>query len=138
MATASVNVDEFVKGLQDFNRIAEEKATRQLRRYSMKALSMIVSGTPVLTGCCRGNWIVSNGSLRRQFDKQKTDKAGAETINAGLTRIKSATLGVDVLIENSCPYVIRLENGWSRQKPPGSMIRQPLEKLRTAIANGAR
>ena len=135
---ASVNTDEFVKGLQEFSQIAEQKATRQLRRISMKALSMIVAGTPVLTGCCRGNWIVSNGSLSRQFDKAKKDKSGAETVNAGLTRIQSATLGVDVLIENSCPYVFRLDNGWSRQKPPGSMIRQPLAKLRTAIANGAK
>ena len=135
---ASVNTDEFVKGLQEFSQIAEQKATRQLRRISMKALSMIVAGTPVLTGCCRGNWIVSNGSLSRQFGKAKKDKSGAETVNAGLTRIQSATLGVDVLIENSCPYVFRLENGWSRQKPPGSMIRQPLAKLRTAIANGAK
>lgn len=134
----NVKVDDFVKGLQEFNKIAEQKATRQLRRYSLKALSMIVAGTPVLTGCCRGNWIVSVGSLSRQFDKTKKDKNGAETVNAGLTRIKSATLGTDVLIENSCPYVIRLENGWSRQKPAGSMIRQPLAKLQAAIANGAK
>lgn len=135
---SKVPTDNFAKGLQEFNRIAEQKATRQLRRYSMKALSMIVSGTPVLTGCCRGNWIVSFGGLSRRFDKEKKDKSGADTVNAGLTRIQSAVLGTDVLIENSCPYVMRLENGWSRQKPPGSMIRIPLAKLRAAIANGAK
>lgn len=137
MAT-NVSTDAFVKGLQDFNRICEQKATRQLRRYSMKALGMIVAGTPVLTGCCRGNWIVSNGGLRREYDKNKKDPSGGEVIKAGLTRIESATLGTDVFIENSCPYVIRLENGWSRQKPAGSMIKQPLAKLRAAIANGAK
>lgn len=135
---SKVSADDFVKGLQDFNRICEQKATRQLRRYSMKALEMIVSGTPVLTGCCRGNWRVSIGSLSREFDKDTKDKSGGETIKAGLARIESATLGNDVFIENSCPYVMRLENGWSRQKPAGSMIRQPLAKLRSAIANGAK
>lgn len=131
-------MDEFVKGLQDFNAIAEKKSTRQLRRYSLKALGMIVVGTPVLTGCCRGNWLVSLASLQKKFSKSKTDKSGNETINAGLVHIESAKLGTDVYIENSCPYVFRLENGWSRQKPPGSMIRQPLAKLRAAIANGAK
>lgn len=130
--------NDFREGLQAFNDYAEKQATRTLRRYSMKALQMIVEGTPVLTGCCRGNWIVSTGSLKKQYNDKKADKSGAETVNAGLTRIESAKLGTDVLIENSCPYVFRLENGWSRQKPPGSMIRQPLAKLRAAIANGAK
>lgn len=131
-------MDNFVKELQGFNVIAEKKATRQLRRYSLKALGMTVTGTPVLTGCCRGNWIVSLGSLTKSYSKDKTDKTGAATINAGLVHIESAKLGTDVYIENSCPYAIRLENGWSRQKPPGSMIREPLAKLRKAIEAGAR
>lgn len=134
----TVNVDNFAQGLREFNRICERKATRQLRRYSLKALGMIVEGTPVLTGCCRGNWIVSIGGLRREFDKDKKDASGAETVKAGLTRIESAVLGTDVFIENSCPYVFRLENGWSRQKPPGSMIREPLARLRKAIEMGAK
>ena len=104
----------------------------------MKALQMIVEGTPVLTGCCRANWIVSNGTLRKEFSSKKTDKSGGATVGAGLARIESAKLGTDVLIENSCPYVFRLENGWSRQKPPGSMIRQPLAKLRVAVDAGAK
>lgn len=129
---------DFKLGLEAFNDYAEKQATRMIRRYSMKALQMIVEGTPVLTGCCRGNWIVSVGTLQRQYNAMKTDKTGTETVKGGLARIESVKLGTDVLIENSCPYVLRLENGWSRQKPAGSMIRQPLAKLKTAIANGAK
>ncbi len=130
--------DGFRDGLKQFNEIAEKKATATLRRISLKALQLIVSGTPVDTGCCRGNWVVSVGSLSRAYDPQKTDKNGTITVSSGLTRITSATLGTDVLIENSCPYVMPLENGWSRQKPAGSMIRIPLERLRAAIRNGAK
>lgn len=129
---------DFRLGLEAFNVYAEKQATRMIRRYSMKALQMIVEGTPVLTGCCRANWIVSTGTLQRQYNAMKTDKTGTETVKGGLARIESVKLGTDVLIENSCPYVLRLENGWSRQKPAGSMIRQPLAKLKTAIANGAK
>lgn len=132
------NFDNFSDGLRAFNNLAEKQATRTLRRYSMKALQMIVEGTPVLTGCCRANWIVSIGKLRREYNAKKIDKGGGATVGAGLTRIESAKLGMDVLIENSCPYVFRLENGWSRQKPPGSMIRIPLAKLRAAIDAGAK
>lgn len=103
----------------------------------MKALELIVMGTPVLTGCCRGNWVVSVGDLSRQYDDQTFDAGGGKTINAGLTTISSAKLGTDVLIENSCPYVIPLEYGWSRQKPPGSMIQRPLAALRKAVEKGA-
>ena len=131
-------VDNFNEGLKAFNDLAEKKATRMLRRYAMKGLQMIVEGTPVLTGCCRANWIVSVGQLQKRFDQKKADKSGTITVNAGLARIESVKLGTDVFIENSCPYVFRLENGWSRQKPPGSMIRIPLAKLRAAVKSGAR
>lgn len=129
--------DDFTRGLKDFNRICEQKATRRLRRVSMKALELIVTGTPVLTGCCRGNWTVSVGSLSRKYDNQTFDLGGGATINAGAATISSVKLGNDVLIENSCPYVFALENGWSRQKPAGSMIAKPLADLKTAIQNGA-
>ena len=130
--------DDFRKGLEEFNTICEKKATKQLRRVSMKALELIVTGTPVLTGCCRGNWTVSVGDLCRVYSDQKFDVSGGATINAGAATISSAKLGVDVLIENSCPYVFALENGWSRQRPAGSMIAKPLAQLKAAIANGAK
>lgn len=129
---------DFKKGLKAFNDYAEKQATRTLRRYSMKALQMIVIGTPVLTGCCRANWKVSVGKLSHDYNPKKKDKSGNPAIQAGLARLKSIALGTDVFIENSCPYVFRLENGWSRQQPPGCMIRIPLEKLRAAIARGAK
>ena len=129
--------NEFKRGLQDFRSLAERQATRRLRRVSLKALELIVVGTPVLTGCCRGNWIVSMGTPSRIYDAKKKDANGGATISVGASVIESATLGVDVIIENSCPYAIRLENGWSRQKPPGSMIREPLAKLKQAIEKGA-
>lgn len=133
----SDSFEEFKLGLQRFNEKVEKQATAKLRRISMKALSMIVTSTPVLTGCCRANWIVSLGDLSKSFDSKKKDQKGGETINAGLARLDSAKLGIDVLIENSCPYVMRLEYGWSRQAP-GGMIRENLAKLRTAIEKGAR
>lgn len=131
-------MDNFAKGLKDFNDEAARKMTRRLRRVSNAALEAIVLGTPVLTGCCRGNWNVSvDGGIPRAFDAGKTDKNGSSTITAGNARIESARLGVAVTIANSCPYVIPLENGWSRQKPPGSMIAQPLAQLEAAIKAGA-
>ena len=133
----SDSFEEFKLSLQRFNDKTEKQATARLRRISMKALSMIVTSTPVLTGCCRANWIVSIGDLSKSFDPKKKDLQGGETIKSGLARLESAKLGIDVLIENSCPYVMRLENGWSRQAPPGCMVRNNLAKLQTAINKGA-
>jgi len=129
---------DFAQGLERFNDVAREKATRRLRRVSQKALEVIVDGTPVLTGCCKGNWSVStDGALKRQFDGKKLDPNGAATVAAGRAKIESAVLGVAVYIENSTPYVIKLENGGSRQKPPGAMVAQPLATLKAAVEAGA-
>lgn len=130
--------DDFAQSLKEFNEKCQQKATRQLRRVSMKALELIVKGTPVLTGCCRGNWTVSVGDLCRTYNDQKFDVGGGATIKAGAATISSAKLGHDVLIENSCPYVFALENGWSRQQPAGCMIASPLAKLKAAISSGAK
>lgn len=131
-------MQDFERGLKDFNAAARKAATRRLRRVSNAALEAIVAGTPVLTGCCRGNWTVdADGGVPRNFDAAKTDKSGGATITAGAARIESAQLGVAVTIANSCPYVVPLENGWSRQKPPGSMIAQPLAQLEAAVKAGA-
>ena len=130
--------DDFAQSLKEFNEKCQKKATRQLRRVSMKALELIVKGTPVLTGCCRGNWTVSVGDLSRTYNDQKFDVGGGATIKAGAATISSAKLGRDVLIENSCPYVFALENGWSRQQPAGCMIASPLAKLKAAISSGAK
>lgn len=127
------SVDDFVRKIKEFNEKAEADATRRLRRVSLKALEMIVTGTPVLTGCCRANWQIGIGKLQRNFKKNTLDKSGGATINQGLGHITRAKLGVDVFIENSCPYVIPLENGWSRQRPAGSMIRRNLERLQKAV-----
>lgn len=136
MANTHNNFKEFRDNLTKFNRVAGKKATTRLRRCSMKALKWIVEGTPVETGCCRGNWVVSVGQLGRQFDQSKTDKRGGKTRAAGEAVINSVELGTDVLIANSCPYVIPLENGWSTQKHAGRMIHQPLARLRKELANG--
>lgn len=127
------SVDDFVRKIKEFNEKAEAEATRRLRRVSLKALEMIVTATPVLTGCCRANWQIGIGRLQRNYNAKIMDKSGGATINQGLGHITRAKLGVDVFIENSCPYVIPLENGWSRQRPAGSMIRMPLEKLQKAV-----
>lgn len=132
------SVDDFVRSIREFNEKAEAEATKRLRRVSLKALETIVTGTPVLTGCCRANWQIGIGKLQRNYNAKKLDKSGGATINQGLGHIARAKLGVDVFIENSCPYVIPLENGWSRQKPAGSMIRLPLERLQKAVNSGAR
>ncbi len=129
--------EKFKGDLERFRADAEKTATRRLRRYSLKALEMIVMGTPVLTGCCRANWFVSIGELSRLYDSGKKDASGGETISVGAAVIASATLKTDVLIENSCPYVMALEYGWSRQAP-GGMVRKTQAALVKAIKEGAR
>ena len=106
---------DFEASVRRFTERAKAKARRNLRRVCMKALGGIVTKTPVLTGCARGNWRISFGEPVRLFDLSLN-----RTISAGSSLIQNgARLGQRVNICNSAPYILRLERGYSRQAPAG-------------------
>lgn len=121
---------EFAAQLKRFNKTAQEKAEKQLKRVCLKAFQNVVQRTPVLTGTARGNWRVSFGpEPERIFDVTVTDPGGNKTISAGSAKVDgNAKLGTRVNITNSAPYIQRLEYGYSRQAP-GGMVRITIDEL---------
>ena len=121
---------EFTAQVRKFNRTAQEKLAKQLKRVCLKAFESIVQKTPVLTGCARGNWRVSFGTeLPRSFSITVRDAGGSKAVSlASSVIMASATVGTRVNITNSVPYIMRLEHGYSRQAPQG-MVRVTVDEL---------
>lgn len=115
------NTAEFEAKIKEFQKKAQEKAEKQVKRICLNVLENVVQQTPVLTGCARGNWRISFGKEpERVFEKDTKDPGGNQTISTGSSLILSnAKFGIRVNICNSAPYIQRLENGYSRQAPNG-------------------
>ncbi len=125
----------FTDSLNRFNDKVEKKATARLRKIAQVATEMVVLNTPVDTGTARANWRVLVGRLPREHDLTAQDKNGEKAINDATMVIQNATLGTDIYIGNSVPYIIRLEHGYSSQKP-GGWVHTKIEEIKALIALG--
>lgn len=131
---ASNDMADFEAKLKQFQDRAKTKAVKQVKRICLKVFQNIVQQTPVLTGCARGNWRINFGdSPIRTFVSSAKDPGGNQTLSAGSAQIMGNTnLGVRVNICNSCPYIMRLEHGYSRQAPSG-MVHITVEAIASAM-----
>lgn len=72
-------------------------------------------------GHAKANWSHSEGALKpREFEG--VDKTGSVSNNRILSSVPKKAAGKVHFIQNSVPYIERLEDGWSRQTPPGGMV----------------
>ena len=79
----------------------------------------IVPATPVDTGHARRNWQVNFGAPNGQ-ELPGVDKAGSNTIQNGVSRIKTGGRRnpfLPLIIENNVSYITRLNEGSSQQAP---------------------
>ena len=125
---------DFEGKLRKFQNTAEQKAQKQLKRVCLKVFQNIITQTPVLTGCARGNWRINFGNTPlRVFDGASKDPGGGKTISAGSSLIMgNAQVGIRVNICNSAPYIQRLEHGYSRQAHAG-MVHITVEAIASAL-----
>ena len=97
-----------VKALKD--------ADKFTKRIAGELLQQVITRSPVDSGAFRGNHRVGIGALDPNANKADT----SNPLQKGLATIQSGGgLGKLVLISNSLPYAIRLENGYSQQAPLG-------------------
>jgi hypothetical protein len=113
-------------------RIGEE-AERVVRGSLYSLANAIVMGTPVgnpalwknknppkgyIGGTLRGAW---NASINTPDTTQKNskDKSGQSTLGDISVTIDSLEMGTTFYLTNPQPYAIRVEQGWSNQRPQG-------------------
>ena len=93
----------------------------------------IVKRTPVDTGRARGNWMVSLGSAVEAVVDSGPTISNDEPVpsalkNEGLSTISKSKPGQDIVISNNLPYIVRLEEGHSKQAPTG-MVAHTLARV---------
>ena len=121
----------FISDIKRFQQTCEKEAVRRLRKIGMVALKKVVLRTPVKTGCARSNWNVGVNREDTSFNSAAKGKSGGESINRGTPIIMNAKLGDIVYLINTCPYIVSLERGHSRQRPAGflKLCQQEVQKL---------
>jgi len=112
-ASFAIQLDE------EFARVVGGSLREITQKVALEALSRVVLKTPVDTGRARGNWHVSVGAPSLAEYEGREDRSGGETITRGAAQIE-ALIDPDVIyIQNNLPYIVRLENGYSKQAPTG-------------------
>lgn len=103
-----------------FANVVEADLSKRVRIIAMAMLNEIVLRSPVDTGRFRANNIVSVGSpVYTATDGM--DKGGGSTIERGLSAMTGLEPYTVVYIQNSLPYAQKLEDGHSKQAPPGGI-----------------
>lgn len=103
-----------------FADVVEEDLTKRVRTIALAMLQEIVLRSPVDTGRFRNNNIVSIVSPV-YASTVETDASGAGTISRGAAAMSGLEPYTTVFIQNNLPYAQRLEDGHSKQAPPGGI-----------------
>ena len=111
------------------------------RKIALDAFAEVIQKTPVDTGRARGNWqtavnAVPTGTL------ESLDPSGAMAIAGVHAGVAGFKVGDIAYLANNLPYIMRLEEGYSKQAPSG-MVRLTAQRFqviadRAIAAIGAR
>jgi len=80
-----------------------------INAFAFAVFSQVVMHTPVDTGACRQNWLVSLNAETDEFDSSKGK--GGYVLSKGGKAIEAAKGDDTIIIQNNAPYVKTLEYG---------------------------
>jgi len=125
--------DSFTEDLQKFIGKTKINMDKLVRKVTFDLFGEVVMRTPVDTGMARSNWqlginerptgIVDEARLRK--NKTKSDEKGAYKTARTITnaqvmpQFSNVKAGGVNYIANNLPYIMRLEEGHSKQAPIG-------------------
>jgi hypothetical protein len=92
-------------------------------------------GTPVDTGWARANWIPQIGTPVTQPAGSRTNVSDSEKEAGKAAVVAKYKLPATVYISNNVPYILKLNEGHSKQAPPG-FIQANIAKAVTADLAG--
>jgi hypothetical protein len=98
-----------------------------INAFAFKLFEGVVLKTPVKTGACRQNWLVTLNSETNASDPTKASKGNEVLINGG-KGIEAAKGDDTIFIQNNLPYAPALEYGHSKIQAPNGMVGVTLAK----------
>jgi hypothetical protein len=91
-------------------------APRQaINAFAFKVFAGVVDKTPVDTGACRQNWLVTINAETDAFDPSK--RKGGRVLSDGGKVIEAAVGDDKIIIQNNAPYVSVIEHGGYPKNP---------------------
>jgi hypothetical protein len=129
-------LSNFIASIEKFVKKCEEKKDQVIRKIVLDLSTRVIERTPVgdpsywksppppgyVGGHARANWSHSLGSLERKIYDEIDKDGSISTSRIFGSLMKGKAAGKDHYIQNSVPYIQRLEDGWSRQCPPNGMV----------------
>jgi hypothetical protein len=127
MAIQGKSLNEFKVGLAKFAKGIDVSVATVHKKIVFEAYTRIIQRSPVDTGRFRASWTIHESTPDTAV--KPPGKYSAPT-PPQLTFKSSYTI---VWINNSLPYALRLEQGWSKQAPQGMVALTELDL--TAMVN---
>lgn len=124
----------FTADLTKFKVKTTRQAEQVCRKISLDVLSRVIRKTPVDTGRARGNWLVEQGNMPTSHDPNVTDTTGANALSEGSSVVKEWDIANVLYLMNNVPYILRLEDGYSKQAPAG-MVKLTLREYPGIVEN---
>ena len=127
MSIKVINKNEFLVLIGGFRSYYMDRFAKAYYKFAFDVFGTIIRKTPVDTGRARASWYVNVGR-RAKWRSRKDFKIGAsiESRSGELAKLLKYPIQM-TWITNSQPYIRRLEDGWSKQAPKGTMVMQTLQ-----------
>lgn len=126
----------FESDLQRHVRNAEKKAAVFIIKISFEAFKRIINKTPVKLGRARGNWQADiNNYPSGQVNT--LDSSGGTTENKMKSKVVSVKIGDIIYLVNNVPYILKLEDGGSKQAPQG-MVKTTMAEIQNIVRDSAK
>lgn len=128
------NVVQFNLEVQDFiDKLVPDQFAIFMRKVTLDMLGRIVLRTPVDTGHCRLNWQVGTVTNEDELPRDGADTGVVfADARAAVDALQGKAAYAIVYIFNNTPYVVYLEEGWSKQAPSG-FVGVTVEEFRTLL-----
>ncbi len=121
----------FVKQLGQFRLKTESAADRVVRGLTIELFAGVVRDTPVDTGRARGNWQTTVGTIPAA-ERERLDRSGGAAI-AEVVAETPLKVGNKTFLTNNLPYIMPLEEGYSKQAPAG-MVRKNFLRVKQILS----
>lgn len=114
--------------LDDFARKVGVSGTTVAKRVGLDLFGRIVRKTPVDTGRARASWNISLKQAERSVQP-----AAQHTYPIPQVGVVSMKPGDTIWISNNLPYIVKLEEGHSKQAPAG-MVALSIEEVNLSMS----
>lgn len=107
----------FAASVRAFAEKVDRRQEFVIRFIGLELVRRVATETPVDTGRARGNWQVSIGAPKPGVIDRADASPGASSViaEASASLALGSLFDADIWISNNLPYIVRLEEGHSKQ-----------------------